>query len=295
MGCRIIGSRVERRRRRASNQSPTASSQRFMAAPPRRYDPMAVHARLFQGVLQGRVVRRLDLQLEDPASSLHPVDAAEEPARRRAGGAFAVGVIDAAVAGAHEQARLGEPLDRAAEVGAVDGQDQERVRLRLVGLLLVAALVADEDAGMGHHAVPRLADGVVEGHQARLAGREIRDAPHGQPSDRGLAGPEEVADEGEAHRGRGDGAEPVSQPAQERAPPRAGLGAGPRAASWKPGPSLLPLVRPKSSLAAGRPALPPGRQQRHQVVDLRRGQRAEIVRPTGRRRRKPASRDRAGR
>ena len=34
MGCRIIGSRVERRRRRASNQSPTASSQRFMAGSP---------------------------------------------------------------------------------------------------------------------------------------------------------------------------------------------------------------------------------------------------------------------
>src|SRR5215472_9682228 len=31
MGCRIIGSRAARRRKRASNQLPTASSQRFMA------------------------------------------------------------------------------------------------------------------------------------------------------------------------------------------------------------------------------------------------------------------------
>src|SRR3954452_16868980 len=110
MGCRIMGSKVERRRKRASNQSTTASSRRFTAGSP---------SSLFQGVLQGRIVWRPDLQLEDPAASLHPVDAAVEPARRRAGGAFAVGVVDAAVAGAHEQPRLREPLHRAAQVGAV--------------------------------------------------------------------------------------------------------------------------------------------------------------------------------
>ena len=150
----------------------------------------------------------------------------EEAARRRAGGAFAVGVVDAAVTGAHEQARLGEPLHRAAQVGAVDGEDQKLVPLRLVRLVLVPTLVADVDPGMSHHAVPRLADRVVEGHQARLVRREVRDRPQGHPIDRGLPRPEEVADEGDAHQRRGDGAQPVSQPAEERAPPGRGSAGG---------------------------------------------------------------------
>src|SRR5262249_50563486 len=103
MGCRIIGSRVERRCKRPSNQSPTASSQRFMASFPT--------SSLFQGVLQGRIVRRPDLELEGLAGALHAIDATEEAARRRTGGAFTVGVIDAAVTGAHEQPRLREPPD----------------------------------------------------------------------------------------------------------------------------------------------------------------------------------------
>src|SRR5690348_9953438 len=37
----------------------------------------------------------------------------------------------------------------------------------------------------------------------------------------------------------------------------------------------------KGSLAVGRPAQPPVRQQRHQVVDLRRGQRPEVRRTAG--------------
>ena len=49
----------------------------------------------------------------------------EEAARRRAGGARAVRVVGAAVAGAHEEPRLREPAHRAAEVRAVDGEDLE--------------------------------------------------------------------------------------------------------------------------------------------------------------------------
>ena len=45
---------------------------------------------------------RLNLQL----AVLHAPGAVKQAARRRAGGALAIGVIDAAVAGAHEQARL---------------------------------------------------------------------------------------------------------------------------------------------------------------------------------------------
>jgi len=52
MGCRIIGSRVSRSFSRASNQLPAASSQLFMVGSP---------SSLFQGVLPGRKVRRLDL------------------------------------------------------------------------------------------------------------------------------------------------------------------------------------------------------------------------------------------
>src|SRR5205085_8926053 len=92
-----------------------------------------------QRVLQGRVVRRLDLELP----LVDPPGAAEQAARRRAGGALAVGVINAAVARAHEQAGLRKPGHRTAEVGAVDGEDEE-----LILLLLVLALVADVDAGL---------------------------------------------------------------------------------------------------------------------------------------------------
>src|SRR5262245_247169 len=49
----------------------------------------------------------------------------EEAARRRSRGPGAVLVVDAAVARAHEQLRLGEPPDRAAQVGAVDREDLE--------------------------------------------------------------------------------------------------------------------------------------------------------------------------
>ena len=53
-----------------------------------------------------------------PSSTLYSYSI--EPARRRPRGARAVGVVDAAVARAHEEARLREPAHRAAEVRAVD-------------------------------------------------------------------------------------------------------------------------------------------------------------------------------
>src|SRR6516162_5728231 len=76
MGCRIIGSSVSRSFSRASNQLPAASSQLFMVGSP---------SSLFQGVLPGRKVRGLDLQLENTVGSRHLPDAAVEAARRRAG------------------------------------------------------------------------------------------------------------------------------------------------------------------------------------------------------------------
>src|SRR5712691_3950243 len=111
----------------------------------------------------------------DTANLCHAVDTAVEAARRRTRGALAGGVVDAAVTRAHEQPRLLEPRNRTAQVGAVDGEDQELVPLRLVRLRPlwrglrprhngVLALVTDVDAGTSHHPVPRLADGVVEVH-----------------------------------------------------------------------------------------------------------------------------------
>src|SRR5262249_52664645 len=161
---------------------------------------------LLQGVPEGREVRRLDLQLLDAANAPHAVDTMIEAARRRAGGALAVGVVDAAVARAHEQARLLEPGHRTAQVGAVDGEDQELVPLRLVRFLWVRALVADVHAGVRHHPIPRLADGVVEGHQARLVRWKARHRPQWDPVNGGFARPEEIAEERDARYHGGEGA-----------------------------------------------------------------------------------------
>ena len=52
-----------------------------------------------------------------------------------------------------------------------------------------SALVADVDPGVRHHAVPRLADRVVEGHQARLVQREVRRPAPGAPTRPGPSAP----------------------------------------------------------------------------------------------------------
>src|SRR6516162_4918154 len=107
MGCSIIGSRAARRLKRASNQLPISRSVRIMTSIPcsRPHLPSGtypVSSRVRQGVLEGRVVRRLDFQLIDPPNVRHAVDTMKEAARGRAGGALAVGVVDAAVTRAHE-------------------------------------------------------------------------------------------------------------------------------------------------------------------------------------------------
>src|SRR4051794_27601914 len=80
MGWVNIGSRLSRKPTRASSQPPTDLSQRLIVGPFRRRS-----RGLFQGILQRRVVRRLDLQL--PVTD--PPDAVEETARRRPRRAFA--------------------------------------------------------------------------------------------------------------------------------------------------------------------------------------------------------------
>ena len=78
-------------------------------------------------------MRCLDLQF---AVARSRADALEQAARRRAGGAFAVLVIDAAVAGAHEQARLREPLTGQPRWAQLTAKTRN-CGLRLVGLPLV--------------------------------------------------------------------------------------------------------------------------------------------------------------
>src|ERR1700681_1548187 len=106
MGCVSIGRMLSRTPSRALNQSATAFSQRFMIGPflggtslslCYGRDPLAA-----QGVLQREVVRGLDFQ----AAIADPPRALEQAARRRPGGDFAAGVVDAPVAGAHEQPGL---------------------------------------------------------------------------------------------------------------------------------------------------------------------------------------------
>src|SRR5262245_34608504 len=95
----------------------------------------------------------------------------EQPPRRRAGSARAVLVVDAAMTRAHEQPRLREPANRAAEVRAVDREDLE----------LVAALSPHPARDLRGGAVPRYPEGVLVDGQPRLplgeAGRRAEADP----------------------------------------------------------------------------------------------------------------------
>lgn len=72
-------------------------------------------------------------------------------------------VIHAAVAGTEEEARLREPIDWAAQVRAVDGEDKHAVLAVVAG-----PLVANVDAGLASDAVPRLAEWVIKCRQSGL-------------------------------------------------------------------------------------------------------------------------------
>src|SRR5215469_5902524 len=111
IGCVSMGRTLARKPSRASSQCPITRSSRLIVA------PFASRVLGF-GVLQRRVMRGLAFQPVDA----HAPDAREQPARGRPGRALAVGVIRTPMAGAHEQARLREPLDRATEVRTVHGK-----------------------------------------------------------------------------------------------------------------------------------------------------------------------------
>src|SRR5262245_22938664 len=128
---------------------------------------------------------RLDLE---PAPA-HARGTAEEAAGRRARGALSIGVVDAAVTGAHEQAGLREPGHRAAKMSAVHGEDQE---LRLP--MFVHTQVADVDSRECGHPVPRLAKRVIKSLQPGFVDRESVHFVQSNPANLSLAQAEEVAD-----------------------------------------------------------------------------------------------------
>ncbi len=133
-------------------------------------------------------------------------DAVVKSARRGAAGAFAIFVIHAAVAGAHEQTGLREPLDGAAQVRAIDGEYVE-----LIFKILVAAEVADIHAGLRGDAVPRLGQRIFVGHddfQLRLAFGKCADWAERDPRlfFAALHRGGQIANAGDSDQGRGDDA-----------------------------------------------------------------------------------------
>src|SRR5580700_8593328 len=137
-------------------------------------------------------------------------NAAVEAARRRPGCALAVAVIDTAVAGAHEEPGLRKPGDRAAQVSAVHGQNQELIRFRFL-----FPLEADVDPGIGGDPVPGLSNRVVEGYQPRLAEWKFFERAQRDPLRRKLRRPQKKTDKGDPGDRRGDNAQSVAEPLQE--------------------------------------------------------------------------------
>ena len=89
----------------------------------------------------------------------------EEAALRRAGGARAVLVVGAAVAGTEEKLRLREPAHRASEMSAVDGED----------LKSVAGDAANPAGNFAGLPIPWGGHGIAEVGQAGFALRKIAD------------------------------------------------------------------------------------------------------------------------
>ena len=195
---------------------------------------------------------------------LDPPDAVEQAARRRSGGALAVLVIDAAVARAHEQTRLRKPGHRAAQVGAVHGEDQE-----LILPLVVLAQVADINAHLSRHAVPRLAQRILERRQPGLVDWELARRSQADPVDPVLPqGPEQIADERDAPRSRRPPRQLRRSATGERAPSRVAARREEVSARWLDM-AHFPFARP-DRLVSSRPGEPrrPRRPRRSAAGNL---------------------------
>src|SRR5215472_11274219 len=140
----------------------------------------------------------------------------EEAARRRSRGARAVLVVDAAVAGTHEELGLREPAHGTAEVCAVDGEDLEALRVD----------TAHPARDLGRVAVPLHAERVLVLGEAGLSHGE---AVHSAQLDPGLTaepsgGGEDIADDGDAYEHRAEGVEGQAELEEEAASRGAVLG-----------------------------------------------------------------------
>src|SRR5205814_2078329 len=154
--------------------------------------------------------RRQALGLHRQLPALDPPLSLEQGPRRRAAGDGPVLVVHAAVARAEEELRLRAPVDRTAEVGAVDVEHLEAAH----------GEAADPERGLGGLAGPEERARIVELHEGRGARGESRDVP-----DRnvrvGLALEErrdEVADDRKADE-TGDRGRKRDRDAREEPPP----------------------------------------------------------------------------
>src|SRR5207247_4045726 len=132
----------------------------------------------------------------------------EQATGRRPGSARAVLVIRAAVARAHEKARLREPAHRASQVRAIHGEH----------LKSLTRNAANPTGDLGGCAVPGHANGILVGGQPRLAGGEsvYRTQRNPRLSIRASAGgAEDVSHDGDADQRGPEHVETHPEPEQE--------------------------------------------------------------------------------
>src|SRR5579884_3685456 len=133
-----------------------------------------------------------------------------ERAWRRPAGDVTVRVVDTAVAGAEKDAGIRQPVDRAAEVRAVDGEDGEALH----------PVAADPDGGQRRLARPREGRWVLDVGLDGVADLKIGDGSHVPPL--ALRGMDERAEEiGEdRHADDGGGRRPGADECEvEQRPP----------------------------------------------------------------------------
>jgi hypothetical protein len=133
---------------------------------------------------------------------LIPVDADVKAGKRmgrRAGGHGTVFVINTAVAGAHEELGVSHPTDRAAQVGASEGESDK----------FGVAVPAQPGAGLVGETVPRKGLGIHEGYGGHGSDLEIIHLTDGAP-DLGVSlddGGKDITQQRDGNGHRADGAE----------------------------------------------------------------------------------------
>ena len=107
--------------------------------------------RVSQGILQARIMRRLDFQL---AALVHAPDAMKQAARRWSRGTLAVFVVDAPMTGTQKESRTRKPRYRTSKMSAIHRQNSE---------LLPRLAVRAETACVPQHGRPQGTLGPIVG------------------------------------------------------------------------------------------------------------------------------------